>query len=186
MGGSSKTSSSQESKTTYGNTSTVNPYYETKTDDKGNTVSNFKQGTAGQTTYDFVNQNISGLLDNYLNPSLNSATNQARMNAFTKNLNTESSNALQNNIINPLANNNMIRSSQATNMYNNLSNQMNDKIADYSNELIANDQASTQDMINTLMGLYTTGYTGANTEENASLKASSGNATTTGKSSGKA
>ena len=184
MGGGS-TSSNQTSKTDYSATSTNNPYYNTSTDEKGNTVSNFADGTAGKTTFDFVNNNISTLLDNYLNPTLNSTTNQAKMNAFTKNLNTESSKALQNNIINPLANNNMVRSSQATNMYNNLSNQMNNSIADYSNQLLADDQANTQDMINTLMGLYTQGYTGANTEENTSLKASTGNATTTSKSSGK-
>ena len=186
MGGSSGSNSNQSSKTTYGATSTTNPYYTTKTDKNGNTVSNFNQGTAGQQTFDYVNQNISGLLDNYLNPTLDSTTNQAKMNQFTRNLNKESTNALQNNIINPLTQNNMIRSSQATNMYNNLGNQMNEQIADYSNQLLADDQTNTWNMINNLMNLYTKGYTGSASEEQTSLNASSGNATTTSKSNSKA
>ena len=44
--------------------------------------------------------------------------------------------ALENNVINPLANRNMIRSSQATNMYNNLAEAMNDSISDYSAGLV--------------------------------------------------
>ena len=69
----------------------------------------------------------------------------------------------------------MIRSSQATNLYNNLSNQS----ADYVNDLIANSQNDTWNVINNLMSLYMNGYTGSANEENTSLNASSGNATTT-------
>ena len=185
MGGSSKSNSNSESKTTYGNTSTTNPYFVSSTDSKGNTVVNFTDGSAGKQTYDFVNDNISTLLNNYLNPTLESTTNQAKMNQFTKQLNKTSTNSLQNDIINPLANNNMIRSSQATNMYNNLANQMNESVADYSNELLAEDQANTQNMINTLMNLYIQGYTGASAEGNTSLNASSGNATTSSSSHSK-
>lgn len=184
MGGGS-TNSKQTSKTDYSATSTTNPYFTTSTDEKGNTVSNFADGTAGKTTFDYVNNNIGTLLDNYMNPTLNSTTNQAKMNQFNRELSKNTNNTLQNDIINPLANNNMLRSSQATNMYNNLSNQITDQTSNYANQLLADDQANTWNMINNLMSLYTQGYTGANTEENTSLKASTGNATTTSKSSGK-
>lgn len=171
MGGSSKSNSSSTSHTTYGNTTTKNPYYSSSTDSNGNTIVNFTPGSAGEQAYNFVNKNISGLLNNYLNPSLDSSVNQAKLAQFNK---TQQQN-LQNNIINPLANNNMIRSSQATNLYNNLSNQS----ADYVNDLIANSQNDTWNVINNLMSLYMNGYTGSANEENTSLNASSGNATTT-------
>ena len=69
----------------------------------------------------------------------------------------------------------MIRSSQATNMYNNLSNQA----ADYANDLLANSQNDTWNMINNLMNLYTTGYTGANNDISTAFKAAVGNNSTT-------
>ena len=108
----SNNNSTSTSTPTYINTSTSNPYYQTTTNKDGTTTNNFVAGTAGQKTYDFVNENISGLLNDYLNPSLNSTTNQAKLNEFNKQQQTN----LQNNIINPLASNNMLRSSQATNM----------------------------------------------------------------------
>lgn len=146
--------------------SSTNPFYQTSTDAKGNTVTNFKQGTAGETSYNFVNQNISQLLNDYLNPNINSATNQAKLNSFNK----QQQQNLQNNIISPLANNNMIRSSQATNMYNNLSNQS----ADYTNELIANNQADTWNMINNLLTLYSNAYQGTAGEQSQSINAALG------------
>ena len=177
MGGSSKSNTESTSKTEFANTSQNNPYYQTTTDKKGNTTTNFKPGTAGETTYNFVNQNIAGLLDNYLNPTLNSTVYKAKMAEFQKAQNAN----LQNNIISPLANNNMIRSSQATNMYNNLSNQA----ADYSNQLIADSQTDTWNMINNLIGLYSAGYQGAAGEEGTSINSSLGGGTTSSSSKSK-
>lgn len=168
---SSNTSSTSSTTPTFINTNTNNPYYTTTTDVNGNTNNNFVKGTAGETAYNFVNQNISGLLNDYLNPSLDSVTNQAKLNQFNKQQQAN----LQNNIINPLANNNMVRSSQATNMYNNLSNQA----ADYSNSLLANSQNDTWNMINNLMNMYTLGYQGANNDVSTALKAATGNNSTT-------
>jgi len=164
---SSNTSSTSSSKPTFINTNTTNPYYQTKTDKKGNTTNTFIKGTAGETAYNFVNENAADLLDSYLRPSLDSVTNQAKLAAFNKQQQAN----LQNNIINPLANNNMIRSSQATNMYNNLSNQA----ADYANNLLANSQNDTWNMINNLMNLYTAGYTGASNDVSTALRAAVGN-----------
>lgn len=171
----SNTSSTSSSTPTFIDTNTSNPYYQTTTDKNGNTTNNFVKGSAGETAYKFVNNNIGQLLDNYLNPSLDSATNQAKLSAFNK----QQQSNLQNNIINPLANNNMVRSSQATNMYNNLSNQS----ADYANQLLANSQTDTWNMINNLMDLYTTGYTGASNDISTALKAGVGNSSTTSSNS---
>jgi capsid protein len=146
-------------------------------------VSTFKDGTAAQQAYNFVNQNANRLLQDYLKPSLDSAENQAMLNAYTKELNKNATSTLQNNIINPLANNNMIRSSQATNMYNNLSNQVADNISDYTNELLANSKANSWDMISNLMNLYTSGYQGVANETSNALQASVGNKSTSKSSS---
>lgn len=176
MGGNS--SSESTSKVQPRATSLNNPYYTTTTDANGNTSTTFKQGTAGETSYNFVNQNIAGLLDQYMRPNLNSATNQAKLNAFNK---TQQSN-LQNNIVNPLVKNNLLRSSQATNMYNNLSNQS----ADFTNDLIANNQNDTWNMINNLVSLYSLGYQGIGNEQSQSINASLGAGETTSSSKGKA
>lgn len=163
----SNTASTTTSKPTYSASSQTNPYFQTRTDEFGNTNTNFIEGSAGETAYNYVNQNINGLLNNYLKPSLNNVTDQAKLAEFNK---TQQQN-LQNNIINPLTSNNMVRSSQATNMYNNLSNQS----ADYTNKLLAESQENTWNMINNLMNLYSTGYTGASNEIGNALQASVGN-----------
>lgn len=181
MGGGSassgKSSSSSTKTTTYGNTTTSNPYITSTTNNKG-TTTDWKDGTALQSVNNFVNDNINGLLQEYINPSIDSATNQAKLNQFN---NAQQQN-LQNNIINPLAKNNMIRSSQATNLYNNLSNQS----ADYVNSLIANSQDTTANTINNLMNYVLQGWNVINGNQALSLNSSQGNATsnvnTTGKS----
>ena len=173
----SNTESTTTTKPTFSASSQTNPYFKTQTDDKGNTTSNFVQGSAGETAYNYVNQNIAGLLDSYLKPSLNNVTDQAKLAEFNK---VQQQN-LQNNIINPLTTNNMVRSSQATNMYNNLSNQY----ADYANQLLAESQDNTWNMINNLMNLYSTGYTGSSNEIGNALQASVGN-TQSSKGSSKA
>lgn len=178
MGGGSNSNSSSTSKTTYSASSQNNPFYQSSTDKKGNTTVKFAKGSAGETAYNYVNENISGLLNDYLKPSLDSVTNRAKLDAFNK---TQQAN-LQNNIINPLANNGMIRSSQATNLYKDLSNQS----ADYGKQLISESQDNTWNMINNLISMYTQAYTGASNEEGQSINSSLGAGTTTSKSSGKA
>lgn len=172
----SNNSSTSTSKPVYIDTSTSNPYYQTTTKKDGTTVNNFVAGTAGQKTYDFVNDNISGLLNDYLNPSLNSTTNQAKLNAFNKQQQAN----LQNNIINPLASNNMLRSSQATSMYKDLSNQS----ADYTNQLLSESQDNTWNMINNLMNLYATGYQGASGDVSTALGSAVGSSSKTTSKSG--
>ena len=170
-----KKSSKSSSRTIYGNTMTTNPYVTSQTNNSG-TTSVFNQGTAFDNINNFVNSNMSNLLEEYLNPTLNSITNRAKMNSFVNTLNAESAKNLENNIINPLSNRNMIRSSQATNLYNNLVQNNANQIGAYANELLANSQANTADILNNLMLLYMNGYNAIMSNQQQSLSSSQGNA----------
>jgi len=159
----------------YKKTTTSNPYAYSKTDDT-KTVSGFQDGSALQSVYNFVNKSVDSLLDEYMNPSLNSTSNQAKLNAFAQTLASQTKSNLENNIINPLSNRNMIRSSQANDLYRNLSNQNISSIANYANDLLANSQKNTADVISNLLSYYMQGADYLTDMQNHSLKASSGNA----------
>lgn len=169
---------SQSSTTTkiYGNTTTTNPYATASTNNSG-TVAKFNDGTALNSIYNFVNKNMNSLLDEYLNPNLNSATNQAKLNSFTNTLNTESRKNLENNIINPLSSRNMVRSSQATDLYKNLSDSNTNALASYVNELISASQENSAKVINNLLSAYMQGYDVISDMQKQSLNTSSGNST---------
>ncbi len=171
-----KKSSKSINKTVYGKTTTDNPYVVSSTNNKG-TVSKFKANTALDSINNFVNENMDNLLNEYLNPTLNSTVNQAKMNSFADALNKSSAVMLENNIINPLSRRNMIRSSQATDMYNQLAQNNAGQIANYSNELLANSQKDTASMLANLMLLYMNGYSVLNDTQRQSLVTSQGNAT---------
>lgn len=175
-----KKSSKTTSNTVYGNTTTTNPYVTSQTTNNG-TTSSFNKGTAFDTINNFVNNNMSSLLDEYLNPTLNSVTNQSKMNSFVDALNTQTSKNLENNIINPLSQRNMVRSSQATNMYNNLAQTNASQIGNYTNELLANSQSDTASLLTNLMLLYMYGYNAISDNQSQSLATSQGNSTTTQK-----
>lgn len=176
-----KKSTKTSSKTVYGNTTTTNPYVTSKTTNKG-TTSTFNKGTAVDTINNFVNSNMGNLLNEYLNPTLNSVTNQAKMNSFMDTLNSSSALAFENNIINPLSKRNMIRSSQATDMYNKLAQSNSSQIANYAQELLANSQKDTASMLSALMLLYMNGYNILNDTQTQSLATSQGNAKKSGTS----
>ena len=164
--------------TVYGNTTTSNPYA-VATTNNGGTSAKFQEGTALDSVYKFVN-NINSLLDEYLNPTLDSTTNQAKLNAFTKTLNNTTLNNLENNIINPLSNRNMVRSSQATDLYKNLSNQNTNSLSSYIDELLSESQNNTAQVMNNLLASYMQGYNVISDMQNQSLQTSSGNASTSG------
>lgn len=170
-----KKSSKTSSKTVYGNTTTTNPYVTSQTTNKGTTTV-FNPGTAYDTLNNFVNTNTEKLLDEYLNPSLNSVTNQAKINSFMNSLNSQTAQNLENNIINPLSNRNMIRSSQATNMYNNLAQTNASQIAEYNNQLLANSQNETAKVLSNLLLWYLNGYNAIANNQQQSLVTSQGNA----------
>ena len=170
-----KKSTKTTSKTVYGNTTTTNPYITSQTTNKG-TVTAFNPGTAYDTLNNFVNKNTEKLLDEYLNPTLNSVTNQAKINSFMNSLNSQTAQNLENNIINPLSERNMIRSSQATNMYNNLAQTNASQIADYNNQLLANSQNESAKMLGNLLLWYLNGYNVVANNQQQSLATSQGNA----------
>ena len=176
-----KKSNKTTNKTVYGNTTTTNPYVSSQTTNKG-TTSVFNPGSAYDSINKFVNSNLNPILDSYLNPSLDNVTNQAKMNSFVDNLNAQTSKNIENNIINPLSQRNMIRSSQASNMYKALAQANNDAIANYSNELLSTSQADTAEVLKNLMLMYMNGYNVLSDTQKQSLQTSQGNATKTSKS----
>ena len=178
-----KKSSKTNNKTVYGNTTTTNPYVTSKTDNKG-TVSTFNPGTAYDTINNFVNSNMNNLLDEYLNPTLNSVTNQAKLNNFMKTLSSQTTQNLENNIINPLSKRNMVRSSQATDMYNKLLQANASQVSDYTNNLLAESQNETAKMLTNLLLWYMNGYNVISDNQQQSLSTSQGNATKTGPTTG--
>ena len=177
MGKQSQNSTSTTSKI-YGNTTTNNPYASATTNNSG-TTANFQPGTALDSIYNFVNKNMDSLLDEYLNPNLNSTTNQAKLNAYTNKLNSETYKNLENNIINPLSNRNMVRSSQATDLYKNLSDQNASSLSSYINDLLADSQENTASMMNNLLAAYMQGYNVISDMQSQSLQTSAGNGSTT-------
>lgn len=186
MGGGSKTENTSKNSTTYTNTTTKNPYVTSTTNNSG-TTTQLQDGTALKEVFDFTNNNMGQLLESYLNPSIDSELNQAKLNAYTKALNEETRKSLENNIISPLTQRNMLRSSQATDLYNNLANQQADAISDYTASLLSDSQNNTADVINSLMNLVFQGYNVISGNQAQSLNTSSGNAdrTTTGTSTSK-
>lgn len=173
-----KKSTKTTNKTIYGNTTTTNPYVTSQTNNQG-TTSVFNPNSAFNTINNYVNKNMGSLLDEYLNPSLNSVTNQAKMNSFVNALNSETAKTLENNIVNSLSNRNMIRSSQATDMYNNLAHSNASQIGAYANELLANSQSETAKVLSNLMLMYMNGYNALSDTQKQSLSTSQGNATKT-------
>ena len=173
-----KKSQSTSAQTVYGNTSTTNPYAYARTDNSG-TVAGFQDGTALNSVYNFVNKNIDNLLEEYLNPNINSSTNQAKLNSFISGLNKEAGRSLENNVINPLSKRNMIRSSQATDLYKNLADTTTNSLADYISSLIADSQNNSANVINNLLKAYMQGYQVISDMQGQSLRTSQGNSTST-------
>lgn len=173
-----KKSSTTTNKTVYGKTTTSNPYVTSYTDNKGTTTM-FNSGTAYDSMNNFLNTNIDNLLNDYLNPNLNSTTNQAKMNSFVNTLNNETKKNVENSIVNPLSNRNMIRSSQATDLYNHLAETNSNKVAEYTNNLLSTSQADSANLINNLLLWGLNGYGILSDAQQQSLNASQGNATKT-------
>ncbi|MCQ2754409.1 MAG: hypothetical protein MJ231_05095 [bacterium] len=174
----SNSSNSNTKTTTYGTTSTTNPFVVSKTNNNG-TVTSYQKGTAFDTINNFVNDNMPILLEQYLNPTLNSVTNQSKLKSFQDNLSSSTAKNLENDIINPLSKRNMIRSSQATDLYRNLQNSNNSAIASYANELLSGSQSNTASILATLLNAYMNGYSAIADNQAQSLNTSRGNASQT-------
>ena len=103
------------------------------------------------------------------------------MNSFINNLNSQTLKNVENNIVNPLSNRNMLRSSQAGNMYNTLAQANNSAIANYANELLGSTQSDLGSVLSNLMLMYMNGYNVLSDTQKQSLQTSQGNATSTSK-----
>lgn len=171
-------SKSTKTSTIYGNTTTSNPYAYAHTDNSGTSAA-FQNGTALKSVYDFVNKNINNVLNDYLTPNLNSVTNQAKLNSFVQNLNQQTKNQIENNIVSPLSKRNMLRSSQSTDMYNNLINQNTAQLGNYISELLANSQTDAGKMLTTLLTSYMLGANYLSSMQGQSIQTSAGNSTRT-------
>lgn len=176
MGGGSKSKSKSTSNTTYKTTTTQNPYVWSRTTNAG-TTTKLQPNTALSQVYDFTNQNIGNLLNDYLHPTVDNQQNQAQLNLYRKTLADETAKNLQNDVIAPLSDRNMLRSSQATDLYNSLLKNNNDAVADYTANLLTNSQNNSANMINNLMNLAFQGYNVVSGNQAQSLNTSSGNAT---------
>ncbi len=183
-GSNSNSSSSTDTQKTYKNTTTSNPYVVSNTNDSG-TTTRLQDGTSLKSIFDFTNNNIDSLLNQYLNPSIDNELNQNLLATYQRNLADETRKNLENNIIAPLTQRNMLRSSQATDLYNQLAKQQTDSTNDYITTLLSNSQNNTGNLINNLMNLAFQGYNVISGNQAQSLNTSAGNATTNTKSTGK-
>lgn len=185
MGGSSSSSSSSSTtQSKYTPTKSVNPYTSVYTDNNG-TQASFKDGTLYKNIYDYGNsQNVNQWLNDLRNPNLDSTTNQAKIKAYNKEVNSNTRTALENDIINPLSQRNMIRSSQATNMYNNLSNSLADNYDNFITNLLAESQNENVNLINNLMNWYAQGQNVLNQDVQNNINQAGGHAIQTTNSNG--
>jgi hypothetical protein len=135
-------------------TTSTSPYATATSTANGTTV---KLNDFLTNTNSWVENNLPSLYNQLLNPSLDNATTRAKSNLFNQAFSEASNKAFENNLINPLAKRNMLRSSQATDMYNQFSKDQNDTVAQFNNQLIADNTQDTSNLINQLMNIYLLG-----------------------------
>lgn len=173
---SSNSSTNNTSVTTYGNTTTSNPFFKSTTNNNGTTTNFNNSGIQG--VYDYINNNAVNWLNDIKNPNLNSAQNQAKIDMFNRELNKQTTQQLQNDILAPLFQKNMIRSSVADDMYTNLANKNQESYDNYINSLLADSNNSALNQYNALINTYNGLYNMLTSNQQQSLQTSSGNATT--------
>lgn len=147
MGGSKKAPEFQT-------TTSTSPYATATSTKNGTTV---KLNDFLTNTNAWVEGSLPGLYHQLLNPSLDNPVTKAKSDLFNQSFSEASNKAFENNLINPLANRNMVRSSAATNMYNNFAKDQNDTISQFNNQLIADNTRDTSNLINQLMNIYLLG-----------------------------
>lgn len=147
MGGSKKAPEFQT-------TTSTSPYATATSTKNGTTV---KLNDFLTNTNAWVEGSLPGLYHQLLNPSLDNPVTKAKSDLFNQSFSEASNKAFENNLINPLANRNMVRSSAATNMYNNFAKDQNDTISQFNNQLIADNTQDTSNLINQLMNIYLLG-----------------------------
>ncbi len=99
---------------------------------------------------------LPGLYTQLLNPTLDNATSQAKINAFTKELESSSYQQFENNV-DALSQRGLLRSSAVNDMSNKLSQYQTSQIGDFTNNLMSNNTSETTQLINALLNQYTLG-----------------------------
>jgi hypothetical protein len=178
MGKGSSSSSNSTTNKTYGDTTTKNPFFTSRTDSKGNTVTKFAGNNAKM--YKTLQGNLNSAMAKLNDPNAlyNDPYTQSQIRQFNNQLNDQTQQNLQNQILNPLIGGNMVRSSEATNMYNNLANQNAKLLADYNDTALQQAYQRSKDLYDDYFSQYMNLYNGVNSNQNTSLNASSGNKTT--------
>ena len=101
-----------------------------------------------------IEETVPNLFQNLSNPSLDNPISLARRRAFTSALYNQSQNAFENNVISPLSQRRMLRSSLLNDLSNNLQSNQASQIANFNNEELANALNDTQSLINFYMDRY--------------------------------
>lgn len=103
-----------------------------------------------------IEQNVPQLYSQILNPTTENKISQAQTKAFTNDLNVQSRAAFENNIINPLSERRMLRSSLLNDLANNLQQTQTSQIANFKNEQLANSSKEAMELVNFFMNQYKT------------------------------
>lgn len=148
MGGSSKSAPAFQS------TTSTSPYATATSTASG---TNVKLNDFLTNTNAWVEKTLPGMYNQLINPSLDNPVTKAKANLFNDAFTESSKTAFENNLINPLSDRNMIRSSASTDMYNNFAKDQNDTISSFNNQLIADNTQDTSNLINQLMNIYMLG-----------------------------
>lgn len=147
MGGKSKAPAFQS-------TTSTSPYATATSTSSG---TNVKLNDFLTNTNAWVEKTMPGLYNQLVNPSLDNPVTKAKSNLFNDAFKESSKVAFENNLINPLSDRNMMRSSASTDMYNNFAKDQNDTISSFNNQLIADNTQDTSNLINQLMNIYMLG-----------------------------
>ena len=153
----------------YESTTMQNPYasaYVNQDGASGYTLNSFLTGMNNM-----AESTLPSLYNQLLNPSLDNPVSKARMEAFTEALDKESYKQFENNL-NALSQRGLLRSSAVNDMSNKLSEYQSQRIAEYADELLANNTADITSMLSTFLNQY---LLGANIGQNALSDAMSAN-----------
>ena len=101
-----------------------------------------------------IEQSVPTLYNQLLNPNYESQASLAKAKAFENTLKTQSNLSFENDIINPLSERRMLRSSLLNDLLNNLQNTQTTQIANFKNEELANKSEEVQNLINFFMNQY--------------------------------
>ena len=101
-----------------------------------------------------IEQNVPKLYNQLLNPLAETQASKAQTRAFENALKVQSQSSFENDIINPLSERRMLRSSLLNDLVNNLQQTQTTQIANFKNEQLSNTSKEVQNLINFFMNQY--------------------------------